>query len=569
MVIHLKLNMVFKLLFIITVLFTSVALNAVELPLSEIDKRVVEGIRFEGNSHISTQEILSSVTLNVIPNNKVSVQEVRQDVQVIYFLGYFKKVDVSLDSGPLGMIVVFHVIENPLVQNVFFEGNQVFQSDKLTSLIRTKKNVLLSYKVIDEDIAAIEAYYKDRGYSLVKVKEVKFDAENNTVTFTLSEGTINNIVLSGNKNVSDKIILREMESKRGEVFNSFVLRKDRERIVRLGYFSTVSAPRLIPASEGNSVDVAFDLVERKINAVGLALEEGLHGINAVANLKINNVLGIGEAFTGRLQWGRESAYSAHYFQPWIGDAKVSLGLDSWVLKNAKVSESKGWDVVFGVPFDDYIQTFYSYKSERVTDLSSDPTPPFTKNSLGFSFSLDNRNDYKNTKTGERLSAEINRGGDFNLFNLGGINFYRIVVDYSKFHSFFNNKHTLAFHTAIGTYKTSIQVPDSEKFLVGGTYTVRGYIDAVDSVRGLREVLANIEYRIELSDYIRWVFFYDVGSAFDDDFNAKELLAGSGTGLRFATPLGALRFDLGFSGEHYKVWSPKNNFVFHFGLGELF
>jgi translocation and assembly module TamA len=92
-------------------------------------------------------------------------------------------------------------------------------------------------------------------------------------------------------------------------------------------------------------------------------------------------------------------------------------------------------------------------------------------------------------------------------------------------------------------------PNSLRFFAGGDNSVRGYdwkelgpVDKGGEVIGGKQVLTfSVEYDHRVLE--QWVAagFVDAGNAFDDDLN--KLYYGAGFGVRWLSPVGAVRLDL--------------------------
>ncbi|MEQ1728468.1 MAG: BamA/TamA family outer membrane protein, partial [Vicinamibacterales bacterium] len=112
---------------------------------------------------------------------------------------------------------------------------------------------------------------------------------------------------------------------------------------------------------------------------------------------------------------------------------------------------------------------------------------------------------------------------------------------------------------------SRDLPASERFFAGGDTTVRGFArdrlgvrrdptresDTIDNagfpLGGNALVLLNGELRVPVWSGVRVVTFADVGNVFKtvSDVSVRELRTALGVGFRYKSPVGPIRFDLGF------------------------
>ena len=123
------------------------------------------------------------------------------------------------------------------------------------------------------------------------------------------------------------------------------------------------------------------------------------------------------------------------------------------------------------------------------------------------------------------------------------------------------------------------LPASERFFAGGDTTIRGYaLDAVGAPEtispngfptgGNAVLLLNSELRFPVWRDVGAVLFVDGGNVFRrvTDFDITELRGGVGFGLRYQSPVGAIRLDLGFKIDRREGERPT---ALHFSLGQAF
>ncbi|MDP8078662.1 autotransporter assembly complex protein TamA [Phocoenobacter skyensis] len=113
-----------------------------------------------------------------------------------------------------------------------------------------------------------------------------------------------------------------------------------------------------------------------------------------------------------------------------------------------------------------------------------------------------------------------------------------------------------------------RIPSALRYFAGGDSSIRGFgykqISPKDETGKLigasRLATATVEYQYQF--YPNWwgATFYDTGLA-DNSFSKKNLHSGAGIGVRWASPIGAIKFDIATP-----VKSPNNEKGIHFYIG---
>jgi len=136
----------------------------------------------------------------------------------------------------------------------------------------------------------------------------------------------------------------------------------------------------------------------------------------------------------------------------------------------------------------------------------------------------------------------------------------------------------------GTVRRLTDLPASERFFAGGDTTVRGFaLDRLGTNQTLNAqgfptggnglLVFNVEIRAPYWNGIGPVGFVDVGNVFGraSDVDVRDLRAAAGFGVRYLSPIGPLRVDVGFKLDPRTLQSGarERRAIFHISLGQAF
>lgn len=120
------------------------------------------------------------------------------------------------------------------------------------------------------------------------------------------------------------------------------------------------------------------------------------------------------------------------------------------------------------------------------------------------------------------------------------------------------------------------IPADERFYAGGGQSVRGYEyqsvsprDGDDIIGGLSLLETSLEIRGRLTHKFGVVAFLDGGSAYEDHIPAfdEAFRWGAGAGIRYFTPVGPLRFDVGIPLNRRR--GLDDSWQFYISIGQAF
>jgi len=532
--------------------------------------KIVTSVAVTGNSVVTEKAIMEVV--KVKPGEVVAADKIKSDMQAIYELGYFFDVVSNFNEVPEGVQVIYTVMENPVLQDIVIKGNTKVTVDKLKSMLTVNKGSILNSKALNDNVRAMEQYYHDQGYILTKVSDVAM-SPGGVLTVTINEGMLEAIQLKGNEKTKDYVITREMKLKPGQPFNVKDAKRSMQKVQNLGYFEDVNM-KLNPGKDPNAVVLETTVVEQKTGRFsiggGYSQSDGMVGIIEVGD---DNFRGTGDKVKLHWEFGGKASnknYEVSYTRPWLDAKQTSLGFSFYDMTNEYTDyyddggtrstydkKRKGFDVTLGRPQGEYAQNYIALKqrddkwisavsgvdySEATASTFMTENPSYLKDNFGMTRSVslmhvyDTRDNVFSPTEGNRLALTAEFAGK----SLGG------DFDYNKYTAETRN-YLKVGHAQVVAMRGTIgyadgNMPDSGRFAVGGSDTLRGYRD--DQFKGDKMLAASAEYRFPVASKVEGVVFSDIGKAWDGEgYKLNDLKASVGVGVRVSTPIGPIRLDL--------------------------
>ncbi len=239
----------------------------------------VKAIDVRGNKRIDESTIRSRLTLAV--NDPVSPETLRDQIRLLYDMGFFEDVQVETEPVLGGVAIIVSVREKPFITEVVFDGNENLSDDKLQEAITIRSQSFLSQQLAKESAEKIEEAYQEEGYYRAKVIPIiqSIDEDRKRLTLFIKEGKrtkIKTINFIGAEHVEKSELLEFMANREYMIGLSWftdrgVLRReelsnDVERIKEVfmnhGYLNVrVSQPTVDLTSDKDWLTVTFQIIE--------------------------------------------------------------------------------------------------------------------------------------------------------------------------------------------------------------------------------------------------------------------------------------------------------------------
>jgi outer membrane protein insertion porin family len=521
-------------------------------------------VKFQGNKSISDRVLAEEIISHKGDEyNEVNTDfDIKRIIRVYETQGFFKtEVTQKIDSIEDGTQITFSIKEGsrPRISKIRVIGAE---EQELKNLFAAKVNNFFIEDRIIETENRIKDYYKNRGYPYADVNS-EMTPDSGLVIFTVEKYIlhyIRNIEIQGLKTCKQQVVRREIEFKKGNEFSKEILLKSQRRIYALGFFGTIDVEIL--KGEPDSIDLFFKLKELKSRIMnfgaGLSIPLGFlisFSIEEMNMFNLGHRFQIRPSFKINIDRGWETKLEGRYTIPYVTPLQLSISiLPFFWFENTKEysRQTRGNEFRVSKLFTENIQ-FTVANQYKYVDFHPKIVLPDTfkgiTNSIKLQFMFDYRNEFFNPKKGLFILPLLEyAGGPFG----GANNFIRLEIEKRLFLPFLKN--TIAQRLKLGTIIPTNGMATYEKYYIGGQYTLRGYPERTigpDSIGSEKygNIIGNynLEYRLHLPYNFGIIGFFDVGYI-DNKIDLKHtdyIKTTAGFGLRYYTPIGPARLDIGF------------------------
>jgi outer membrane protein insertion porin family len=186
------------------------------------DPETIHAVRVEGSQRIEQATVLSYI--DVQAGDAFDAGRLNRALKALYATGLFA--DVSFYQEDHDLVIV--VVENPIINEIRFEGNDKIKKDNLMSEIQLRPRTVLTRTKVQADVERLEELYRLSGRFSASIdpKIIKLDQNRVNLVFEISEGpqtVISRILFVGNKHFdNDKLqsVVRSREDRWWRIWSS-------------------------------------------------------------------------------------------------------------------------------------------------------------------------------------------------------------------------------------------------------------------------------------------------------------------------------------------------------------
>ncbi|UCD84361.1 MAG: outer membrane protein assembly factor BamA [Deltaproteobacteria bacterium] len=593
--------------------------KAVRFYLKEGNRVSLRRIKFVGN-HSFSDKLLRKQMLTRPPSilghlygrefNGIYLEDrFQEDLKAVVYIyrkegfldAQIEKVEKNFDKNGRRMDVTVSINEGvqTLIREIEIQGNRVFSTKDILRLIPLKDTHPLDFWAVEDSKKSIIDLYLKNGFLFTGVKYdfiFSQDRKEAKVKFIIEEGplvSVAGIVIQGNDFTKDRVIRRELLFETGEPCDPEKIALSQQRLYRLGFFKKASIKPIIRATRREERDFLVNVKEKKCGAIEFGFGYGTgDGLRGFAEISHKNLEGSGRSISLRgdiSYFIREVSITKEemdFFQSYLEfhERKLNLGFrEPWLFDYKIDARVNVIDFLERNTFD----TYDLHEDSVILGLDRE-IARFVRGSIQYRFSL---LDYLNIEGGEGepgqlgiLSPILIRDTRNDLFYPTRGTLETLTVDFSsdylgseseflkcfgRFDLYFPlyKRFIAAFSLRAGygfPFGESKELPLSEKFRLGGSNSLRGFKE--DSL-GPGDIMlsSSLEIRFPLFWGFGGTVFSDEGNVWEEG-EGIDIRDSAGFGLRYITPIGPLRFDLGFKLDKRK---DEGLSEWHFFIGNIF
>ncbi len=181
---------------------------------------ILREIRVSGAQRVEAPTILTY--LNIQTGQPLTDDVMNEGLKNLFATGLFADVKMRQDGG----VLLVDVVENPIINEIAFEGNKKIEDNELMSEISLRPRQVYTKTKVQNDVSRVYQLYQRGGRFAVTVepKIIELDQNRVNLVFEITEGdvtSIKGIKFVGNKQFEDDALRAELSTKEDRWYRFF------------------------------------------------------------------------------------------------------------------------------------------------------------------------------------------------------------------------------------------------------------------------------------------------------------------------------------------------------------
>jgi len=448
-----------------------------------------------------------------------------------------------------------------------FLGNQILSDSALSSQCQFH-NSRIDPRSLQECLDNIISLYSTKGFDLAYIRNVSIDFETNQIDIDIDEGIIKRIDVSNNIRSKDWLVRSYFPLTIDEPFSSRSASNGIDAIYSTDLYDRVSLT-LMPNDSGAVIDLSVLEKPAKQLRVGWRWDDEYQS-EEFLELLDDNIFGAGIQALGHTGYAQDR-------QDYYSTLKVDRIFKTYLTAQAKVFHNRllrplynteqiftgerkeikwGGSFKIGQQIARFGMVTGGISFEEIRYLENGVNMQrFGQRSLHLESLVETFDRVPFPETGKRHIIAFQQSGKI----LGGD--FLFTKFYSSLESYFPVNRRINYHPKVSIGVSSDALPPSEKFYIGGLYSLSGY--STYQLSGDKMILLNHELRVRLPIRLYAIARYDIGRVYSTSevFRLKNFRQGFGASLAFDSPLGPFEFGYGVTNNDFDRFYFQAGFTF--------
>ncbi len=556
-------------------------------------------IIFKGNNNISSEFLREKISVYLKDFYYYAyfdgsvLNDILYELEYTYWKKGFKNININIVLEKMldKINITFKIREGKqnIIKKVKINGCRFFNNYYLIKVADIRENLPYNDEILLKWENKIYNLYYSKGFNDVKVSSSVKRDKNNYINLTINivEGErykIKDIIWIGKKNISLDFFQSNILLKKGEFLDRTKLIKTRKNLEGLGVFNNIMIKVIDAEQNKKNIVILTEPAKKSYLSYGFGWGERV-GLRGMFEYQLHNLFGRANSYSLVLRLGKNEKRTIFSFDtPWKTSIGLKTFLSIWMEEEALRSYTynrKGITINAVKKYNEKTYLTFDFRIINTKILTLDvaeseidrENAPYSTSSFSVSFNLDRRDDPFNPSSG--FLFYWNTTVAFNFLGTE-TQYFKITGKFQKLWRLKND--IIIFNHSRWGFSWG-NVPIVDRFFAGGSFSFRGIsIDGLGPldpttkapIGGKAELLNNFEIILPTPfpvENLKIAFFYDKGNVLKEvsDIFKKSFDDAVGFGLRYKTPIGPFRIDIGWNLEKYGRRRP----YVYFAIGNIF